>query len=102
MNIFPQLSEEQKRNTYKLPFTANAVKANQEIAYSHWDAESQCAEDVPSDQLLAVQKQFKSDGLSSDTDQKGSNHPNIDPSTQDAIVKQLVEALLQYILQLLR
>ena len=103
MNVFPQLSEEQKRNTYKLPLTANSVKANQEIAYSHWDAESQCAEDVSSDQLLAVQKQFKSDGLSSErSDQKGAAHPNIDPSTQDAIVKQLVEALLQYILQLLR
>ena len=41
INLFPQLTEEQKRNTYHLPLTANAVKANQKIAYSNWDAESQ-------------------------------------------------------------
>jgi hypothetical protein len=46
MNLFPQLTEEQKRNTYKLPLNANQVKANKEIEYSHWDAESQCAEAV--------------------------------------------------------
>jgi endonuclease G, mitochondrial len=95
LNIFPQLTEEQKRNTYKLPLTANAVKANKEIDYSHWDAESQCAEDVSQDQLNTLKKQFKSDQTSSQT----QNSPTIDTNTQDAIVKQLVEALLQYILQ---
>lgn len=39
INIFPQLTEDQKRNTYNLPLKASAVKATQKIAYSHWDAE---------------------------------------------------------------
>jgi endonuclease G, mitochondrial len=107
MNLFPQLTEEQKRNTYKLPLTANAVKANKEIEYSHWDSESQCAEDVSADQIQALKSKFKSDSSSSSqsTAQNSSEEPSkqgIDPSTQDAIVKQLIEALLQYILQLIR
>ena len=40
INIFPQLTEDQKRNTYNLPLRASAVKATQKIAYSYWDAES--------------------------------------------------------------
>jgi len=96
INLFPQLSEEQKRNTYKLPLTANAVKANTPIAYSHWDAESQCAEDVSAEQLQALQTEFKRSGSSP------ASGASIDADTQDAIVKQLIEALLQYILQLLK
>ena len=102
MNIFPQLTEEQKRNIYKLPLNANSVKAHQEIPYGNWDAESQCAEDVSKDQLLALQKKFKSDGLSQSSNNCESSQSGMDQSTLDAIVKQLVEALLQYILQLLR
>ena len=96
INLFPQLTEEQKRNTYKLPLTANAVKANTPIAYSHWDAESQCAEDVSAEQLQALQIEFKRSGSSP------ASGASIDADTQDAIVKQLIEALLQYILQLLK
>lgn len=96
INLFPQLSEEQKRNTYKLPLTANAVKANTPIAYSHWDAESQCAEDVSAEQLQALQTEFKRSGSSP------ASGASIDADTQDAIVKQLIEALLQFILQLLK
>lgn len=107
MNLFPQLTEEQKRNTYNLPFTATAVKANKKIAYSHWDAESQCAEEVSSDALSALQKDFKSSSVGSkstaaESSENKSAAPNIDPDTQDAIVKQLIEALLQHILQLLK
>ena len=101
INLFPQLTEEQKRNTYKLPLTANAVKAHKSIQYSHWDAESQCAEEVSSEQLKALQKDFKS-GASQSSKRGASDATGIDAATQDAIVKQLVEALLQYILQLLR
>ena len=97
INLFPQLTEEQKRNTYKLPLTANSVKANKEIEYSHWDAESQCAEDVSNDKLKALQKQFKSD--SSTATSEDSSGQVIDANTQNAIVNQLVEALLDYILQ---
>ena len=108
INIFPQLTEDQKRNTYNLPLKASAVKASQKIAYSHWDAESQCAEEVSADELTALQKKFKSSSVSSTPsaaaasgENKGSA-PTIDPNTQDAIVKQLIEGLLQYILQLLK
>jgi len=108
INIFPQLTEDQKRNTYNLPLKASAVKATQKIAYSHWDAESQCAEEVSADELTVLQKKFKSASVSSTSsaaassgENKGSA-PTIDPNTQDAIVKQLIEGLLQYILQLLK
>ncbi len=40
INVFPELTEDQKRNTYRLPLKATQVKQNQEIAYLHWDAES--------------------------------------------------------------
>lgn len=110
INIFPQLTEDQKRNTYNLPLRASAVKATQKIAYSHWDAESQCAEEVSVDALSALQKEFKSSSVSS-TSSAATTAPSaenknaastIDPNTQDAIVKQLIEGLLQYILQLLK
>lgn len=96
INLFPQLTAEQKRNTYNLPLKATQVKANQKIAYSHWDAESQCAEDVSADKIKALQKEF--------TQQKSSLNttletPKIDEQTQDTLVKELVQALLQYLLQ---
>ncbi|EAO7613886.1 DNA/RNA non-specific endonuclease, partial [Salmonella enterica] len=100
INLFPQLTEEQKRNTYKLPLTRNAVKANQKIEYSNWDAESQCAEEVSKENLQALQREFKSSGSSSST--SSATGGTIDNATQDAIVKQLIDALLQYILQLLK
>lgn len=106
INLFPQLTEEQKRNTYKLPLTAAGVKANTQFAYSHWDAESQCAEDVSTDQLNAMQSQFKSAGGSNvsntnrDPDTNSGTGQN--SSTQDAMIMQLLETLLQYILQLLK
>lgn len=108
INIFPQLTEDQKRNTYNLPLKASAVKASQKIAYSHWDAESQCAEEVSADELTALQKKFKSSSVSSTSSAAGASGenkgsaPTIDPNTQDTIVKQLIEGLLQYILQLLK
>lgn len=105
INLFPQLTEEQKRNTYHLPLTANAVKANQKIAYSNWDAESQCAEDVPKEDLEKLQREFKplaSSSASTSNTSSSVNKNGIDHDTQDTIVKQLIEALLQYILQLLK
>ena len=100
INLFPQLTEEQKRNTYNLPFKATQVKAGQKIAYSHWDADSQCAEDVSAEQLSALKKQFKSE--SSPKQDVSSELPKVDQQTQDALAKQLIEALLQYILQILK
>ena len=104
MNLFPQLTEEQKRNTYKLPLTATQVKANKEIEYSHWDAESQCAENVPKDQISALQKQFQPSGKKVTSGSNGADVqlPQVDEATQNALVKQLVEALLQYLLQILK
>ena len=100
MNLFPQLTEEQKRNTYKLPLNAKQVKVNKEIEYSHWDAESQCAEEVSQDKISALQKQFQPKSGSTTT--SDVQLPKVDPETKDALVKQLVEALLQYILQILK
>ena len=100
INLFPQLTEEQKRNTYRLPLTAKAVKANQKIEYSNWDAESQCAEDVSKENLQALQREFKSSG--SNTSTSSATGGAIDNDTQNTIVKQLIDALLQYILQLLK
>jgi endonuclease G, mitochondrial len=100
MNLFPQLTEEQKRNTYKLPLNANQVKANKEIEYSHWDAESQCAENVQQDQITAVQKQFQPASRSNSANT--IELPKVDEETKDALVKQLAEALLHYILQILK
>lgn len=100
INLFPQLTEEQKRNTYKLPLNANQVKANKEIEYSHWDAESQCAEAVPQDQITTVQKQFQPASRSTST--SNIELPKVDEETKDALVKQLAEALLHYILQILK
>ena len=99
INLFPQLTEEQKRNTYNLPLTANQVKVNKKIEYAHWDAESQCAENVSPDQLKALQKQFKpiSSGHATSVEL-----PKVDQQTQDALSKQLVESLLQYLLQLVK
>lgn len=104
INLFPQLSEEQKRNTYQLPLKATAVKANKPIEYASWDAESQCAEDVENSKLQAMQKQFsRSGGSTTDTAQTKPNAGAVvDANTQDAIVTQLIESLLQYILQLLK
>ena len=100
INLFPQLTEEQKRNTYRLPLTAKAVKANQKIEYSNWDAESQCAEDVSKENLQALQREFKSSG--SNTSTSSATGGAIDNDTQNTIIKQLIDALLQYILQLLK
>ena len=102
MNLFPQLTEEQKRNTYNLPFKATQVKMGQKIAYSHWDANSQCAENVSAEQLTALKKQFKSaQSNTSSPTTTPTELPKVDQQTQDALVQQLKDALLQFILQLL-
>lgn len=96
INLFPQLTEEQKRNTYKLPLKATAVKPNMALAYSHWDAESQCAEEVTPEQIQALQKSFKST-----TSSKVTQNTQFDAQHQEAVVKQLTDTLLQAILRLL-
>lgn len=101
INLFPQLTEEQKRNTYKLPLTATQVKPNVKIEYSHWDAESQCAPNVSNDQLKTLKKQFQPKNIMT-TSTTNAPKPKVDEQTQDALVKQLIEALLQYLLQILK
>lgn len=110
INLFPQLTAEQKRNTYQLPLKATQVKANQKIEYLHWDAESQCAEDVSSDQLKALQKQFVApkSTMIAETAPASSNEekptssqaegPKLDEETQNAIVKKLIEIVVQYLM----
>ncbi|MDM1246177.1 DNA/RNA non-specific endonuclease [Acinetobacter sichuanensis] len=108
INLFPQLTEEQKRNTYKLPLNSSQVKATGKVEYSHWDAESQCAPSVSADQIKTLQKQFQpangtsnSQSSSSSTPAQG-NVPKIDEQVQESLVKQLVDVLLQYLLQILK
>lgn len=106
INLFPQLTEEQKRNTYKLPLTANAVKANQQIAYSSWDAESQCAEDVSSTNLESLKKQFQPNGSSKIDETAGTTEtvgkPDAESNGSEAVFKHLLTAILQFLLQLFR
>lgn len=98
INLFPQLTEQQKRNVYHLPLTAQNVKANREISYAHWDGQSQCADEADNVSIQAQQKQF----TSGQTQAVESKFPQIDEETKQALIKQLVDALVQYFLQLLR
>lgn len=98
INLFPQLTEQQKRNIYQLPVSAQQVKANKDISYSHWDGQSQCAEEMDTASIQAQQKQF----ASGQTQAAESKFPQIDEETKQALIKQLVDMLVQYFLQLLR
>lgn len=103
INLFPQLTAEQKRNTYKLPLTANAVKANKALEYSHWDAESQCAEDVAPADLQHVQQAFKASSpknMPSSTEQKASGSQDVALVAESWLAK--LWAIVQYILQWLK
>lgn len=106
INLFPNLSEEKKRNTYRLPLTANAVKANKKIEYSHWDAESQCAEDVMSSDLNALQKQFKSQTVAtthtSNEANSESTQSQASSDVQETILRQIFQLILDFILQWLK
>ncbi|NNP67180.1 DNA/RNA non-specific endonuclease [Acinetobacter sp. Ac_5812] len=98
INLFPQLTEQQKRNVYQLPLSAQQVKPNKDISYSHWDGQSQCAEDAKTDAIQAQQREFSS----KPTGATESKFPQIDEETKQALINQLVNALVQYFLQILR
>lgn len=98
INLFPQLTEQQKRNIYQLPTSAQQVKANKEISYVRWDGQSQCAEEATTEIIQVQQRQFTSES----TQTTESKFPQIDEETKQALIKQLVDALVQYFLQLLR
>ncbi|HAA07185.1 MAG TPA: endonuclease [Acinetobacter schindleri] len=95
INLFPQLTEEQKRNTYKLPLTSTAVKANKPLEYSHWDAESQCAVDANREQIETAQQEFKQQ-------KSGTSISNVSSAATNSGIQQLLSALLQFILQLFK
>lgn len=59
INLFPQLTEEQKRNTYNLPVSSKEIDINNEIEYSYWDAESQCATDILEKDISILQEDFR-------------------------------------------
>ncbi len=98
INLFPQLTEQQKRNVYQMPTSAQQVKANKEISYVSWDRQSQCAEEATTASIQAQQQQFSSGKTQTDD----TNLPQIDEETKQALIKQLIDALVQYFLQLLR
>ncbi|MBP7880701.1 MAG: DNA/RNA non-specific endonuclease [Acinetobacter sp.] len=99
INLFPQLTEQQKRNIYQLPVSAQQVKANNEIRYLHWDGQSQCAEEATTDSIQVQQRQFSSGRTQAAED---SSSPYIDEDAKQAVIKHLVDMLVQYFLQLLR
>jgi endonuclease G len=101
VNLFPQLTEQQKRNVYRLPLTAASVKPNQKLDYLHWDGESQCEQDLNADQINVLQDQFKKQ-KSGSSEAMEAKVPSIDEETRQAIVKQLVEALVNYFLQIMK
>lgn len=98
INLFPQLTEQQKRNVYQLPTSAQQVEANKEISYVSWDRQSQCAEEATTASIQAQQQQFSSGKTQTDE----TNLPQIDEETKQALIKQLIDALVQYFLQFLR
>ncbi|ALH94951.1 DNA/RNA non-specific endonuclease [Acinetobacter equi] len=59
INLFPQLTEDEKRNTYKLPWKKMDIQADQPLEYLYWDAQSQCEEDISESKIETLQKQFK-------------------------------------------
>lgn len=59
INLFPQLMENEKRNTYDLPLEVSRSIADEEIEYSFWDGESSCAEEVSDAKINDLQKRFK-------------------------------------------
>ena len=112
MNLFPQLTAEQKRNTHKLPLSTTEVVKGKKIPFSTWDAESQCAVDIKADQVKEVQKQFKAVKAnaassipdSSNTGTSEPKKPTADeaPQQEVGIIQQILTMLLQFILQLLK
>lgn len=95
INIFPQLNEDKKRNTYKLPLSGSKVKPNQKIAYSHWDGKSQCAQGVSADKMKALQKQFQPEaGAKEITTTPATTTASGDSAISD-LVKQIISAALR-------
>ncbi len=101
INLFPQLNEDKKRNTYKLPLSASQVKPNQKIAYSHWDGKSQCAQGVSADNMKALQKQFQpqSGAKEISTTTAPSTTTASGESTITDLVKQIISAALRSLMQ---
>ncbi|EEH67935.1 DNA/RNA non-specific endonuclease [Acinetobacter sp. ATCC 27244] len=98
INLFPQLTEQQKRNVYQLPTSAQQVKAQSELKYLHWDGQSQCAEDASADSIQAQQRQFTNNSTLT------AERPvsSIDEEAKQEVIRQLVDMLVQYFLQVLR
>ncbi|MFT4020529.1 MAG: DNA/RNA non-specific endonuclease [Acinetobacter sp.] len=99
MNLFPTLTEQKKRKIYQLPLDANDVKTNKKIEYLNWDAQSQCAEDVADDQLLALKKQFKPVGVLHDIsfDQAASQSNSAEQSEpkDGSILQNLIHKIMK-------
>lgn len=110
INLFPQLTAEQKRDSYRLPLKASEVKANQKVAYLQWDEKSKCAPEVDKSQLKQLQAQFKPDhdyvgvAVSAQTQQTTTGHNQLSTNTEtenSGWLKILLD-IIQFILQLLK
>lgn len=86
INLFPTLTEQEKRKLYDLPLKASQVKANQTIKLLSTDTKSTCAAAVSSAEMTQSKKQFKPmqdyQGTMADVLGKAAANVNQDPTVQ--------------------
>ena len=110
ISLFPQLSEEQKRQIYNLPLNAGMVKAQQPIRLLREDMESQCAQDPSTEEIEATQKRFtsqKQPTLNENNSQiptqesqshtSSSSHNRASESNTQSLIRQIISAFIKEI-----
>ncbi len=116
INLFPKLTQAQKRKVYDLPLTAGQVKAKQEIVFKTTDQKSTCAADVTAQQMKATQKMFQPSATYEGTmehvlakkPQEGANTQqqhqaqSESSSTESSGLLKIISEILQFIVQLLK
>jgi endonuclease G, mitochondrial len=116
INLFPKLTDAQKRKVYDLPLTATAVKNNQEIALKTTDQKSTCATAVTTQQINATKKLFKPSASYEGTmeevlakkPQEGADtqaQPQAKPEsseTESSGILKIILQIVQFLVQLLK
>lgn len=115
INLFPKLSDAEKRKVYDLPLNASAVKANQTIGLKSTDQKSNCAAPVSTQQINATKKLFKPSASYEGTmEEVLAKKPQQDVSTPEPQAKadtsstessgilKIILEIVQFIVQLLK
>ncbi len=105
INLFPQLSTEQKRVLYDLPLTGSAVKNNQKIAQLKTDSTSKCAPEVKKSDIEALQVQFQPDATyiaNQGSEDKKKETVEENSSSESSVWVNILKAILQFIMQLFK